>query len=120
VARIVTGLTELDLTADISGSLAAPKLVVRSNLDRAVATRLREVIGEEVARAEALVRQEVDRLVEEKTAPVRAHVAELRAEGEQRVAQARARLDEERAKLDAQLRTLTGGLIGLPKVPPDQ
>ena len=118
VARIVTGLTELDLTAEISGTLTTPKLVVRSNLDRAVATRLRAVIGEEVARAEALVRQEVDRIVEEKSAPVRARVAELRAEGERRVADARASLDEERAKLDAQLRELTGGLVGLPKPPP--
>jgi uncharacterized protein (TIGR03545 family) len=118
VARIVTGLTELDLTAEISGTLTAPKLVIRSNLDRAIATRLRAVIGEEVARAEALVRQEVDRIVEEKSAPVRARVAELRAEGEHRVTDARARLNEERGKLDAQLRELTGGLVGLPKPPP--
>jgi uncharacterized protein (TIGR03545 family) len=116
VARVIMGLGELDLTAELTGELAAPRLTVRSNLDRAIAARVQAVAGEEIERAEAGVRAQVDRIVEEKTAPLRERVAELRSEAERRVSEASSRLDEERARLDAQLRSVTGGLIGLPKV----
>ena len=118
VSRVVTGLNDLEVTAELSGDARAPTLSVRSNLDREIAARIRAVAGEEVARAEQRVRAEVDRIVEEKSAPVRARVAELRADGEQRIAAARARLDAERAKLDEQVRAVSGGLVSLPRIPP--
>ena len=118
VSRVITGLNDLEVTAELTGAVRAPTLTVRSNLDREIAARIRTVAGEEVARAEQRVRAEVDRIVEEKTAPVRARIAEMRTEGETRVAEARARLDAERAKLDEQVRTITGGLVTLPRVLP--
>jgi hypothetical protein len=118
VSRVITGLDELEVTAELTGPTRSPSLSVRSNLDREIAARVRAVVGEEVARAEQRIRAEVDRLVEEKSAPARARVAELRADAEQRVADARARLEAEREKLDQQVRTLTGGLVSLPKLPP--
>ena len=114
---MITGLNDLELTAELNGPVTAPVLSVRSNLDREIAARIRSVVGEEVARAETRIRAEVDRLVEEKTAPVRARVAELRSDAEQRVADARAKLDAERAKLDEGIRAVTGGLISLPRPP---
>ena len=119
VSRVVTGLDDLEVTAELTGDVRTPRLSVRSNLDRAIAERIRTVAGEEVARAEQRVRAEVDRIVEERSAPVRARVGELRAEGEARVTEARQRLEAERAKLDEQIRTVTGGLVTLPRVPPD-
>lgn len=116
VARVLTGIPSLELTADVSGTLAAPKLAVKSNLDRQVADRLRAVVGQEVAAAQAKVRAQVDRIVEEKSAPVKARINEMRAEGEQRVADARARLDEEKRKLEERVKSLSGG-IGLPRLP---
>jgi len=110
VARALTGIRELDLTADVSGTIAAPKLAVRSNLDRQVADRLRAVIGEEVAAMQTKVRARVDAYVEEQAAPVRARIAELRTEGDRRVADARTRLDEEKRKLEERIRTLGGNL----------
>ena len=118
VSRVITGLDDLEVTAELTGNVRSPTLSVRSNLDREIAARIRAVAGEEVARAEQRVRAEVDRIVEEKTAPVRARIAELRTEGEARVADARARLDAERAKLDEQIRAVTGGLVSLPRVVP--
>jgi uncharacterized protein (TIGR03545 family) len=115
VARVLTGVSDLELTADISGTLAEPRLAIRSNLDRQVADRLRAVAGQEIAAAERKVRAQVDRLVEEKSAPVRAKVTEIRAEGERRVADARAKLDEEKRKLDERLKALTGGLVPFPR-----
>jgi uncharacterized protein (TIGR03545 family) len=110
VARVVSGLRDLEVTANLTGDIHAPSIAISSNLDRAVATRVREVAGEEIARAEARARAAVDRIVDERVAPVRARVSELRAESERRVEEARARLAEERQRLQAQLETLTGGL----------
>lgn len=116
VARVLTGIPSLELTADMSGTLAAPKLAVRSNLDRQVGDRLRAVVGQEVAAAQAKVRAQVDRLVEEKSAPVKARIDAVRADGERRVADARAKLDEEKRKLDERVKSLSGS-IGLPRLP---
>jgi hypothetical protein len=116
VARVLTGIPSLELTADVSGSLAAPRLAVKSNLDRQVGDRLRAVVGQEVAAAQAKVRAQVDRLVDEKSAPVKAKINAVRAEGEQRVADARARLDEEKRKLEERVKSLSGS-IGLPRLP---
>ncbi len=117
VARVLTGIDQLELTADISGTLETPRMAVRSNLDRQVAERLRTVAGEEIAAAQRKVRAQVDKVVEEKSAPVRARITELRAESERRIADARARLDAEKRKLEDRLKSLGGGLIGLPSFP---
>ena len=117
MARIVTGLRELEVTANLTGDIRAPAIAITSNVDRAIATRVREVAGEEIARAEARARAAVDRIVEERTAPVRARVAELRSESERRVEEARARLADERQKLQARLDALTGGLGGVIPLP---
>lgn len=117
VARVITGVTRLDLDAEVSGTLADPRLRVRSSLDRQIADRLRAVIGEEVRRAETIVRAKVDSIVEERTAPVRAQVEQLRTDAEQRIEDARARLDAERQRLDERLRQLTAGLVSIPDLP---
>ena len=117
MARIVTGLRELDVTANLTGDIRAPAIAITSNVDRAIAARVREVAGEEIARAEARARAAVDRIVEERTAPVRARVAELRSESERRVEEARTRLADERQKLQARLDALTGGLGGVIPLP---
>ena len=111
VARVLTGIPELELTAEIGGTMAAPRLAVRSNLDRQVADRLRAVAGEEIAAAQKKVRAQVDRLVEDKSAPVKARVAELRSESERRIAEGRAKLDEEKRKLEERIRALGAGLL---------
>ena len=114
VSRLLTGIHQLDLEAEIGGTVADPTLMVRSNLDRQIAERLRQVAGEEIAAAQAKVRAQVDRIVDEKSAPLKARVAELRTEGERRVADARAKLDEEKRKLEERLKALSGGLVGVP------
>jgi uncharacterized protein (TIGR03545 family) len=113
VARVISGLEELELTARITGHVREPEISIASNLDRLIAERLRAVAGEEVERAKLRARAEVDRLVEEHSAPVRARVETLRAEADQRVAEARARLDEEQRTLRARLDALSGGLGGV-------
>jgi hypothetical protein len=114
VTRALTGIKDLEFTADISGTLDAPRLAVRSNLDRQVSERLKAVVGEEVKAAEAKVRAQVNRIVEERSAPARAKVAEVRADADRRIADARARLDDEKRKLEERLKSLSAGIPGLP------
>jgi len=117
VTRVVSGLRELEVTANLTGDIRSPAITISSNLDHAVAARVREVAGEEIARAEARARVAVDRIVDERTAPVRARVAEVRAEAERRVEDGRARLAAERQRLQAQVDALTGGLSGVIPLP---
>jgi uncharacterized protein (TIGR03545 family) len=114
VARVLTGVSALQMNADVGGTLKSPKLAVSSNLDRVLADQLRNVVGAQVAAAEAKVRTRVDSLVDEKAAPVKQRIADVRANADKRVADARAQLDAEKQKLDAQLKALSGGLVGLP------
>ena len=114
VAKVLTGVPTLEMNAAVTGPVKSPKLDVNSNLDRVVADQLRSVVGAQVAAAEAKVRARVDSLVDEKAAPIKAKIATVRAEADQRIADARAKLDAEKQKLDAQVKQLSGGLVGLP------
>jgi len=119
VWRVVSGVKQLDVNAQVSGTIQAPKLSVRSNLDDAIAQRLKAVVGEEVAKAEALARAKVDRLVGDKVEPVKQRVAAVQADATRRVAGEQARLDQAQADLQAELKRLTAGVapgIKLPKI----
>jgi uncharacterized protein (TIGR03545 family) len=119
VLRTVSGLTKLEVVAEVTGSVASPKLAVSSNLDQAIADRLQAVIGEEVAKAERMVRTKVDSLVADKVEPVKRRVAVVQAEATQRVQAEKRRLDEVERRLEAELKRMTGGLvpgIELPKI----
>jgi uncharacterized protein (TIGR03545 family) len=119
VWRVVSGLSGLEVVAELSGSVGSPKLSVSSNLDKAIAQRLQAVIGEEVAKAERMVRAKVDSLVTDKVEPVKRQVATVQNEANQRVEAEKRRLDEVERQLQAELKRLTGGLapgIELPKI----
>ena len=119
VWRVISGIKQLDVSAQVSGSVKAPRLSVRSNLDDAIAQRLKAVVGEEVAKAEALARAKVDSLVSDKVGPVKQRIAAVQAEATKRVADEQGRLDQVEADLQAQLKRLTSGLapdIKLPKI----
>jgi uncharacterized protein (TIGR03545 family) len=119
VWRVVSGLGDLSLQARVGGTLRAPKLSVSSNLDRAIAERLRAVVGEEVAKAERMVRAKVDSLADAKAEPARRQVAAVQADTRQRIDAEQKRLDDVEARLQAELKRLTGGLapgIKLPKI----
>jgi hypothetical protein len=110
VWRVLSGLRALEVSTELSGTLAEPRLAVRSNLDQAIAGALRNVVGAEVAAAETRLRAEVDRLVEREVTPVRARVTQLTATTRERVAEQRARLEQAQRDLEARLRQLTGGI----------
>jgi uncharacterized protein (TIGR03545 family) len=119
VVRVVSGLNDLQVVAELSGSIASPKFSVSSNLDQAIAQQLKAVIGEEVAKAEKMVRAKVDSLVADKVEPVKRQVAAVQTEANQRVQAEKQRLDEVEKRLNVELQRLTRGLapgIELPKI----
>jgi hypothetical protein len=99
--------------------MGSPKLAVSSNLDRAIAQRLEAVIGEEVAKAEKMVRAKVDGLVAAKVEPVKRQVAQVRTQAEQRLGLEEKGLEDVEKQLQAEIKRLTAGLapgIKLPKL----
>jgi hypothetical protein len=119
VWRVVSGLNALRVDARVSGPVRKPSLSVASNLDEAIATRLQAVIGEEVAKAERMVRAKVDSLVQDKVEPVKRQVAAVQADANQRIEAEKRRVDQLQQQLQAELKRLAGPageLIRLPKV----
>ena len=111
VARVLAGVRELDLSAELGGTIRAPRLAIRSNLDRALSDGLRAVFGAEVAAAERRLRAEVDRVVEEKAAPVRARVQALEREATARVAAERQKVEQVQHDLEQRLREMTRNIL---------
>ncbi len=113
VERVLTGIGDIELEAQLGGTLARPRLAVRSNLDDLLAQRLRAVIGEEVAAAERALRARVDTAVATQVAAARLRVAALTDDAGQRVGVPRAELEQVRQGLEQQLLRLTRGLPGV-------
>jgi uncharacterized protein (TIGR03545 family) len=119
VVRVVSGLNDLQVIAELGGSMAAPKFSVSSNLDQAIARQLKAVVGEEVARAEKMVRAKVDSIVADKVEPVKRQVSAVQSEATQRIRAEKQRLDGVEKQLNVELQRLTRGLapgIELPKI----
>jgi len=108
--QAVSGISNLDVEARLSGPLHHPDLAVRSNLDQAIASRLRAVLGEQVAAAEKQVHDRVDALINDKVGPVRARVTEVQSQAQAQIAQQRTRIDELQKSLEQRLRQLLGGV----------
>jgi len=103
VWRTVSGISTLQISASLAGTLDRPELAVGSNLDRAIAERLRAMAGAEVAAAERRMRAQVDRLVDGPVNAVRAQIAALGGNVTKRLGAQRARLDEARRALEQRL-----------------
>jgi uncharacterized protein (TIGR03545 family) len=119
VLRVISGLNDLQVVAELGGSIASPKFSVSSNLDKAVASRIQAVMGQEIAKAEKMVRAKVDSLVADKVDPIKRQIASVQSEATGRVQTEKQRLDEVEKQLNAELKRLTGGLapgLELPKI----
>jgi hypothetical protein len=113
IGRVLSGLSQLDVTAELSGTLRAPRFAVHSNLDEAIAERVRGILGEELRAAETRVRAQVDSLVGGEIEKARARADTATADLRDRVATVKQELGTAKAQLEARLRALSGGLGGV-------
>ena len=115
--RVVSGLSELRVTAELGGTVTQPTLAVSSNLDDAIANQLRALVGEELAKGEVKARAAVDRLVEAKIGPARARVDQFKSQAAELLGLEKNQLDGLQTQLEAQLKRFTGGVTGGIKLP---
>ncbi len=115
--RVVSGLNQLKVDAELSGTISKPSLKISSNLDNAIATQLRAIAGEELAKGEAKARAAVDKIVAEKVEPLQAKVEGFKGRAAQQLGLDKTQLDDAQKQLEAQLKRYTGGLPGGIKLP---
>ncbi|HSB55585.1 MAG TPA: TIGR03545 family protein [Gemmatimonadales bacterium] len=118
VWRVISGLTQLRVRAELGGTVESPTLKVSSNLDDAIAARLQGLVGEELAKAEAKARAAVDKLVDQQVAVLQTKVNELQTQALARLPVERGQLDDVQKQLEAQVKRLAGSVTGgiqLPK-----
>lgn len=119
VWRVVSGLTQLRVRAELGGTITSPSLKVSSNLDDAIAARLQGLVTEELQRAEARARAAVDRIVEQQVASLQAKVGEFSSQALARLPVEKSQLDGVQDQLDRQIKRLAGSAAGglrLPKL----
>jgi uncharacterized protein (TIGR03545 family) len=120
VYRVLSGLTELDVTAEVHGNLASPSLSVSSNVDKEIAARLRAILGEELVKAEAKAKAAVDKIVADKVEPITKQVAGVQGLIDSQLGGAKGQLDQVEKQLEAEIARATGAgnLFNLPKIKP--
>jgi len=107
VWRTLSGIGQVQLDMKLSGSLASPSVSVSSNLGEAVAASLKRELGDQIAAAEAQVRQEVDRQVQPVVQQARGRLEQVRTGVAQQVSDQRQEIADLRGRLEARLRSLS-------------
>ncbi len=118
--RVLSGLTELDVTAEVHGNIASPSLSVSSNVDQEIAARLRAIVGEELVKAEAKAKAAVDKIVADKVEPITKQVAGVQGLIDTQLGGSKSQLDQVEKQLEAEIARATGAgnLFNLPKIKP--
>ena len=119
VWQVVRGLSNLRVRAELGGTVESPTLSVGSNLDDAIAARLRGLAGEELAKGEAKAREAVDRLVGPQVTALQGKVGALQGQVVERLPVERGRLDDIQKRLERGVKRLAGAAAGgirLPKL----
>ena len=114
---IVSRLTSIEITLALDGTLSSPGISVRSNIGGQIVQALRDQIGDEVRRAEARVRAEVDRLIEQSLTDAGNQVAGFEEGIGGPLGDYRSELDRLKTSLETRLRDLTPSLPSLPGLP---
>jgi uncharacterized protein (TIGR03545 family) len=118
VWEVVRGLTTLQVRADLGGTIQQPTLSVHSNLDDAIAARLKALAGEALARATARARAAVDQLANQQLTALEGQLQGLTTQVTGKLPAEAGRLDEVDRRLRTELKRLAGSAIGgiqLPK-----
>jgi uncharacterized protein (TIGR03545 family) len=111
--RAISSVPNVSIEARIGGTLEAPRFALSSNVGDAVSASLRQALGQEVQRAEAQARAQVDRLVAEQTARARAQLTQIETELAQRLGVQQGQLAQVEQELRQQVTRLTQQVPGV-------
>jgi uncharacterized protein (TIGR03545 family) len=117
VGRVLDGVQALELEARLGGTIGNPSLQISSNVGDALAGGIRNVLGQEVAKAEARVRAEVDRQTAQAVGQAQRLVAGVENDLARQVGLQSEQVAQVDALLQAQLKRYAGGAGGLIKIP---
>ena len=113
----MSSLTSIEITLGLDGTFSSPGISVRSNIGGQIVQALRDQIGDEVRRAEARARAQVDRLIEQALTEARSQVAGFEEGIGGTLSDDRGELDRLKTSLETRLRELTPRLPSLPGLP---
>ena len=114
---IVSRLTSVEITLGLDGPLSSPGISVRSNIGGQIVQALRDQIGDEVRRAEARARAEVDRIIEQSLTDARNRIAGFEDGIGGMLTEYTGELNRLRTSLERRLRDLTPNLPNIPRLP---
>lgn len=115
VSGVLGGVHDLTLNAGLGGTITKPTLSISSNVGDALAGGIRQVVGQEVARAEAKVRAEVDRQIGQGVEEAQRRVTEVSGDLGKKLGLQSDQVAQVENELQAQLKRYAGGGIALPK-----
>jgi uncharacterized protein (TIGR03545 family) len=108
--QVVSGIATLDVTAQLSGTPANPSLSIRSNLDQAISSRIKSLVGDQVKAAEQKLTAQVNAYADPLIAPVTSRVTSVTGGAQQQLGASQSRIADARKQLEQRLKSLTGGI----------
>ena len=110
-------LTSVEITLGLDGPLSSPGISVRSNIGGQIVQALRDQIGDEVRRAEARARAEVDRIIDQSLTDARNRIAGFEGGIGGMLTEYTGELNRLKTSLERRLRDLTPNLPSIPRLP---
>lgn len=109
VWQVVSGISTLDISAQLSGTPDNPSIAIRSNLDQAISDRVKGLMGDQVKAAEQKLEAQVNAYADPLIAPVKSQVTSVTATAQQQLSASQGKIADAQKQLQDRLKSLTGG-----------
>jgi uncharacterized protein (TIGR03545 family) len=110
VWQVVSGISTLDVSAQLSGTPESPSVSIRSNLDQAISDRIKGLMGDQVKAAEQKLTVQVNAYADPLIAPVKSQVASVTGNAQQQLSASQGKIADAQKQLQQRLKSLTGGI----------
>ena len=109
VWQVVSGISTLDITAQLSGTPDNPSIAIRSNLDQAISDRVKGLLGDQVKAAEQKLEAQVNAYADPLIAPVKSQVTSVTGNAQRQLSASQGKIADAQKQLQDRLKSLTGG-----------